>query len=306
MQALTQLPLLSIKRVVGRLVLVALVIATCVEFLRFLISRQPLQLAPAGAALSAEDRDRARMAALQRAQLELDSAVAGQAELQRARDGEASARRREARHAAASAATLQQRRRQQQDAACPQAPEGSWSAQEDPVRLEHERRQERRAQAQAARQQLREEQDAAFAATLREDQAVQAREQEAAAAAAASAAAVASSVAAAAERTQRLLQQRAEARASLPAQPQPGAPGTVTVAVRLPDAAVVRRRFSAEADTAAVYAWLSCLEEFPHWEAGTWALVTAFPRARLPKRGATLAEANVVEGGGALLIVEQL
>ena len=76
--------------------------------------------------------------------------------------------------------------------------------------------------------------------------------------------------------------------------------------MRLPDAAVVRRRFDAAADTAAVYAWLSCLEEFPAWEPGTWALVTAFPRARLPAGGATLAQANVTEAGGALLIVEQL
>lgn len=90
------------------------------------------------------------------------------------------------------------------------------------------------------------------------------------------------------------------------AEPEPGAPGTATIAVRLPDAAIVRRRFDAAADTGAVYAWLSCLEEFPVWERGTWALVTAFPRARLPAGGATLAQANVTEGGGALLIVEQL
>lgn len=79
-----------------------------------------------------------------------------------------------------------------------------------------------------------------------------------------------------------------------------------TVAVRLPDAAVVRRRFDAAADTSAVYAWASCLEDFPAWEPGTWALVTAFPRTRLPSAGATLAQADVTAGGGALLIVEQL
>ena len=130
------------------------------------------------------------------------------------------------------------------------------------------------------------------------------------------------------------------------AEPEPGAPGTATIAVRLPDASVVRRRFDAAADTSAVYAWLSCLEEFPVWEPGTWALVsalgrkwvvnaggqglfifsalitltlikslrlryygvqvTAFPRARLPAGGATLAQADVTAGGGALLIVEQL
>ena len=90
------------------------------------------------------------------------------------------------------------------------------------------------------------------------------------------------------------------------AEPAPGAPGTATVAVRLPDAAIVRRRFDAAADTSAVYAWLSCLEEFPHWQPGTWALMMPFPRARLPAGGATLAEAHVAEGGGALLIVEQL
>ena len=78
------------------------------------------------------------------------------------------------------------------------------------------------------------------------------------------------------------------------------------IAVRLPDAAVVRRCFDAAADMAAVYAWLGCLEDFPAWEPGTWALVTAFPRARLPAGGATLAQADVTQGGGALLIVEQL
>ncbi len=91
------------------------------------------------------------------------------------------------------------------------------------------------------------------------------------------------------------------------AEPEPGAPHAATVAVRLPDASVVRRRFSASADTSAVHAWVACLEDFPSlWERATWALVTAFPRARLPPSGATLEEAHVVEGGGALLIVEQL
>jgi len=99
---------------------------------------------------------------------------------------------------------------------------------------------------------------------------------------------------------------RAEPEPGGQAEPEPGAPGAAAVAVRLPDASVARRRFAAAADLGAVHAWVACLDGFPRWEPGAWALVTSFPRARLPAEGATLEQALQGGAGGVMLTVERL
>lgn len=83
-----------------------------------------------------------------------------------------------------------------------------------------------------------------------------------------------------------LKEQRELARAQLPAEPPSDAVDDTTgiavvlVRVRLPGGATQQRRFLPEAKVADIATWVSTLNEMPlSAAAGSWRLVTSFPRS---------------------------
>ena len=80
-----------------------------------------------------------------------------------------------------------------------------------------------------------------------------------------------------------LKERRELARAQLPAEPPVDAANDIAVVlvrVRLPGGATQQRRFLPEAKVEDVAAWVSTLDEMPvSAAAGSWRLVTSFPRS---------------------------
>ena len=126
---------------------------------------------------------------------------------------------------------------------------------------------------------LRSEQDWAYEESLRADRAKDAAKREAEKAAAAEAAAAAAVAAAEAEKVAVAAAQRDKAIAAaanaLPDEPEAGAEDVIDVAIRLPDGRRVRRRFAKSHPLQAIFSFLVSAE---HLEAGTYRLVSQFPR----------------------------
>jgi len=160
---------------------------------------------------------------------------------------------------------------------------------------------------------LVQEQDAAYQASLAVDRVKEEERVAVAAAVAAEAAAAATATraaaAAAAQAAEAGASRVAAAAACLPTEPEPGTPGALSVAVRLPDGTRLTRRFHPATDRVGhLFAWVvSSSPASPPPRA--FRLVSSYPRRVLEEPegmggGPSLAEAGFAGGGSEALMVE--
>lgn len=105
------------------------------------------------------------------------------------------------------------------------------------------------------------------------------------------------------ERRNAVTARRAEKRAALPAEAEPGGEGCALIRVKLPQGASTQRRFPAGATVGDMYDWVDSLDEI---EALEYVLTSTFPRQEYPRAdaGALLCDVGLVPNAALMVIVE--